>query len=420
MAHTERRVYDNGLVAISNTCKSRQKSELLIGIKSGSGEDSDGKEGTAHLLEHMLFKPEISAKMGSVYRKAEFNGIRIMGGTNPAQTIYEFKGFTRNFPLILKLARDMMEYQDYTQEQLEKERDGVVRTELAMVQRNPLSKFKSTILNPILFRGTKLGRPVLGSADSLQSISLEDLSSFRRRFYVPNNMVIVGVGGFESEKFFKEIDRVYGKLKPCALYEQKISLDMPVGEHFFEMPELKDSRDKRLDLGFVYVGFKVNSCSSRDNLSLDLLRDHFTTGGSSEFFQRARLEKGIAYAKQSNYTSIDGENAVFYLGIPGVHPINIEVAKNILKEMVQNTTSNLMDILTLRGRKIQMALRHKEDSSFGNLNRNLFDYEMLKPYYEDSKYKGALKNLSRKEIMDVASRNFSQPVVVVASAPGYN
>lgn len=417
----ERRVYNNGLVAIADIHPGFEKTQVVIGIKSGSGDDSVGKEGTAHLLEHMKFKSNQDEFGDSLRIDAAVNGIKIDGKTNPLQTIYELNGFSQYMPKILKLGARMLEARDYSQKDYKNERDGVIRTELAMKERNPLVRFKRNILMPILFNGTTLGRPVLGTADSLESISLEDMFLFENKFYVPNNMVIVVSGGFEKEKFFDIIDKTFGKLKPKNVVKANQDLEFLGGNNFIEFPDLKDPNDDRLDLSFVYLGFRINPLTHKDSLALRLLRTHFTNGGSSEVFKQLREKKGIGYQRESSYLTIDDKNSIYYFGIPGVHPTKVEETINGLRKMVKISSKELIDIKTLRSRKVQLAMDYKKDFSPGRIANNLFDYEILRPYYSNFRdIVHDLKLLSRKKVQDVAQRNFSdEPAVIVASPPGY-
>ena len=157
----ERRVYDNGLVAIAEPVEGKRKAILLVGIDVGAKNESTEKKGGAHLLEHMMFNSNEYRTREEIAEVSEFNGIETNASTSITQTILNFGLPVDKLPISLELAYQAVISRNYREEEFLNEKDGPVSAELVMYERDPGSRFAERSVRPILYKGSPMARQLL-------------------------------------------------------------------------------------------------------------------------------------------------------------------------------------------------------------------------------------------------------------------
>ena len=184
-----------------------------ISYRAGTRDEPPGHGGVAHFLEHMMFKGSARFGPGEIDRRTQ-----ALGGSNNAftshdATTYYFSFAADRWTEALAIEADRMVGLSLDPKQVASER-RVIREEIAMYDSEPWDALEVAV-QARLFRGHPYGRPVLGSRGELRATGGEELASFQRRFYRPDNAVLVVAGEIAEDAALAEAERFLGGL-PAA------------------------------------------------------------------------------------------------------------------------------------------------------------------------------------------------------------
>jgi zinc protease len=201
---------DNGLKLLLIEDRSQPKVTVNCTVFVGARHDGYGESGMAHLLEHMLFKgtelhPRIADALND--RGADFNG-----STGQDQTRY-YETLTAsddNLEFAIRLEADRLINSKLLKEHLQTEAT-VVRSEFEMVESNPQS-----VLEQRLFSAAYLwhnyNKSIIGNKSDIESISIESLRGFYKKYYRPDNAMVIIAGNFDEGKTIALVQKYFGTI----------------------------------------------------------------------------------------------------------------------------------------------------------------------------------------------------------------
>ncbi len=416
----ERRRLDNGLVALVESMPSEDDVQLCVGIKGGPINEPLGKEGVAHLFEHMMFGSSKGQTARQFAETIEFSGMDMNAATNLTDVYFDVLFPGAKLKLGVEAAFRAVTNRDFPFQEMLKEKSGPVWDELITSQRTPYKRFVDDILYPTIFKGTLLGRPVSGTPSSLESITNEDLLTFKDKYFIPNNMIISAAGAVNPSDFFREIE-IFGQMSTGKPVEQPpVSLNWMPRVVFKEFPDFKDAGNPKLDAATVFVAYKVNPVTHPDDAGLSFLNTVLGSGMSSLLFQELREKRGIGYSPASSYISIR-ETGIMYLGVESLRPQRVEETVDAIFDVVNNIRLAPLEKRIFDGKKTQLLESYKRSCKDPiPLCYMLLSDEIEHPHCAVSELSDAIEALTPEALQDIAKRNFSGgPIIVIASAAGY-
>jgi zinc protease len=176
--------------------------------RAGTRDEAEGHGGTAHFLEHMMFKGSERFGPGEIDRRTQ-----VLGGSNNAftahdATVYYFQLAADRWTAALEMEADRMAGLLLDPEEVESER-RVILEEIAMYEDDPWDSLAQRV-DAALYGPHPYGRPVLGTREELLATGVEELRSFHRRFYTPANAVLVVAGDLgEPARALAAVDRAF-------------------------------------------------------------------------------------------------------------------------------------------------------------------------------------------------------------------
>lgn len=215
----------NGLSVITQEDHSVPIVTCMIFYAAGSRYDPPGSAGMAHFLEHMLFKGTSGFGKGEIDYLTAVNG-----GVNNAFTSLDYAAYYFSFAsdrwtAALEIEADRMQNNLFDASEFELERQ-VILEELKMDLDNPWGLLRRTIEIEAM-RGHPYGHPVIGFAEDIEQITIQQMEEFYRRYYRPNNAALVLVGDFDTETALLRVESLFGTVS---------SSDLPgVKDEFVEM-----------------------------------------------------------------------------------------------------------------------------------------------------------------------------------------
>ena len=206
----------NGLTVVMHQDHSTPITAVGVFYHVGSKNETPGRTGFAHLFEHMMFQG--SKNYQSDYLSAMQDlGANVNGTTNEDRTWY-YEVVPSNFlERALYLEADRMGglLDAMTQEKLDNQRDVVKNERRRGVDNVPYGTMNERILEILYPEGHPYRWDVIGSMDDLSAASMEDVKSFFRQYYVPNNTVLSLAGDFDEKQAMAWVNKYFGPIKPA-------------------------------------------------------------------------------------------------------------------------------------------------------------------------------------------------------------
>jgi zinc protease len=244
----------------------------------GSKNEDTNRTGFAHLFEHMMFQGSENVDKAAHFSYIQKAGGTLNGTTNQDRTNYFETVPSNQLELVLWLESDRMGTLNVTQENFDNQRE-VVKEEKR--QRYDNVPYGSRFYN--LFRLSYNGHPYgwipIGSMDDLNYADLDYAVNFYRKFYIPNNAVLVIAGDIDYENTKKLVQKYFGDIKkgPPKLNGYP--------DFSFGRKEITDTVYDKVKLPAVYIGYKIPGLLSKDNYALNVLSDILSDGRSSRLYQ---------------------------------------------------------------------------------------------------------------------------------------
>jgi predicted Zn-dependent peptidase len=316
-----RRELPGGLRVFSEPLEEATSVSLGIWIRAGSRDERDEVAGITHLMEHMLFKGTPSMDALGVAQAFESIGAQENAATGEEYTVLYARFLPEHLERALDIMSDMVLHP--TLADLEREREVIVE-EIRMYEDRP-DQMADEHLSALIFHGDPLGRPIIGSADTVRGVNHDTLRDFHAGTYTAPNVFVVGAGKLEE-----------GQLE--RMVEEKLS-GLPQGEPFVReaYPGSPESRffykHKETEQYHVSVGSLGIPARSEDRYAMAALNNVLGGGMSSRFFQEVREKRGLAYAVYSYHQGYSDAGAIkTYVGSTTG---NVEEALKVIAEQLR-------------------------------------------------------------------------------------
>ena len=207
---------ENGMTILLSPDAEKKVIHVDLVYLTGSLADPESAPGTAHLLEHMMFKGTTQRTGPQLLADLQEQGIQFNATTSFDRTRYSamFHADQSKLDFLLELEAERMVAPVFSESDMSAEVE-VVRQEITRAQNDPLGFFNQQLL-ATAWDGKGYGRPVLGNYDELRAITLQDLRQFHADYYHPNNAVLVLTGGFDLDQALSSVNDRFAKIKPSA------------------------------------------------------------------------------------------------------------------------------------------------------------------------------------------------------------
>lgn len=255
-------------------------------VENGSRNEKESNNGISHFIEHMLFKGTETRNSKELAEVIEDVGGQINAFTAKEATCFYVKALDTHIDLGLDLLSDMLFNSKFTEEDIEKEKKVVIE-EIKMSEDNP-EDVLSDLHTVAIFGKDSISMPILGTEDTVNSFTREDIIEYMSRYYVPENSVISICGNFHKNDIYKRVEKYFGN------WESKKGIKSQ-----YTTPKLmKDFLFKEKDIEQVQfsLGLKGLPMGHEDNYALILLTNLFGGGASSKLFQNIRENLGLCYS----------------------------------------------------------------------------------------------------------------------------
>jgi predicted Zn-dependent peptidase len=311
----------NGLQVVSDRMGHLQTVSLGVWVNVGARHERDDQQGLAHLLEHMAFKGTPTRSAREIAEKIEGVGGDINAATGLDTTAYFARVLMGDEGMALEILADILLNSTFSAEELEKERD-VILQEIAAAQDSP-DDIVYDLMQAVSYPDQALGRPILGTPQSVSRFQPADIRSYLADHYHPGAMIVSAAGAIDHEKLVRHVEALFGRLTPgqsgmevAARYQGGVS-----------------ASDKPFEQSHVLIGLPSPSFRDPDFYAAQVFSGLFGGGMSSRLFQEIREDRGLCY---SIYSSVWGlkDTGMFAVHAATSPQMVDELAKVVVAELV--------------------------------------------------------------------------------------
>jgi zinc protease len=320
----------NGMKVLLFPDQSKATITVNITYLVGSRHEGYGETGMAHLLEHMVFKGSTNHR--NIPQELTSHGARPNGTTWLDRTNYfeTFSATEENLKWALDLESDRMVNSFIADSALRTE-FSVVRNEFEMGENDPGGVLNERIMSTA-YIWHNYGQSTIGSKEDIERVPIQNLQAFYRKYYQPDNSVLLVAGKIDPEKTLALVNERFGKIpKPTRVLEEPYTVEPTQdGERLVELKRVGDVQ-------VTACGYHICNGSHEDYPSLELLADILTDEPSG------RLYKALVETKKAT----SGYGFTFQLKDPGFMYFSYDVLKD---KSLDDARKTMMDVLDNLGK----------------------------------------------------------------------
>lgn len=285
MPEYEKITFENGFRLLLSEDSRAKSCSMGVWVGSGSCYESDDTAGISHCIEHMVFKGSALYSSEDIASISDRMGGELNAYTDKECTCFYTRVLSADAPAAFELIADMVTSPRLDADDLELEK-GVVCEEIAMYESNP-ADLCADLFYLVAFPEHKLGKNVLGTRDSVNSMTPDMLRTHMDRFYSPASTVACFCGKFERDKIIALCKRYFSSPANKSAIPVLPKADFCPGVHIF---------DKKTEQNQIVIGFSAPSLGSDSRFACQLIASMLGGSASSRLFRRLREEQGLVYS----------------------------------------------------------------------------------------------------------------------------
>ncbi len=344
-----REVLDNGLRLLTEQIPHVRSVSIGVWLTRGSRHEPAPQFGIAHFVEHMLFKGTTSRSAESIAQDIDSIGGQLDAFTAKEYASYYIKVLDENLPLAVDILSDIVLNPAFAAQDIEREKK-VVLEEIKMVEDTP-DDLVHEIFTQTFWEDHPLGRPILGTPETVEALTRDSLCEYFEQAYTANNVVIAAAGNMEHGRVRELVEKAFANIRRVG----PVVVDVPPTVVPKVTIRSKDLEQSHLCLGTS--GFPQNHADRYTSYVMNTL-----VGGSmsSRLFQNVREKRGLAYAVFSGLSAYrDAGTFTVYAGC----------AKEVVGEVIDLVVEELRMVKQLPAP--QSELRRAKDHLKGSLMLSL-------------------------------------------------
>ena len=390
---------DNGLHVILHQDKSVPLAVTSVMYHVGSKDDSPDRTGFAHFFEHLLFEGTENIDRGQFMKIVESNGGSLNAYTSNDETYY-FEFFPSNkLELGLWLESERMLHPVIDEVGVQTQNEVVKEEKRSNYDNRPYGQLLPQITQSLFTKHPYRWLPI-GSMEHLDAATLDEFIAYNKKFYVPNNAVLVVAGNFEIDDVKKKINDYFG---PIPRGEDVPRINITEDPITAEIK--KKFYDPNIQLPMGLVSYRIPSFKDRDAYVLDMISSILSGGKSSRLYKKMVDDKKVSVQVQAVNLSFEDYGIYIILSLP--------VGENTLQTLYDNIDEEIeklkSDLISDREyEKLQNEFENSfisTNSSMSGIANSLASYYLLHDNVNlINERLDIYKSITKEEIRDVANK----------------
>jgi predicted Zn-dependent peptidase len=390
---------DNGLHVILHQDNTAPVVITSVMYHVGGKDRTDGRTGFAHLFEHLLFEGTKNIEKGKWFEIVSSNGGQNNANTSQDRTYYYEVFPSNNLELGLWMESERMLHPIINQDGIDTQQEVVKEEKRLRYDNSPYGQLLP-VLGENLFKMHPYKDPNIGYMKDLDAATLEDVIAYNKKYYVPNNAVLVVAGDIDVPATKKMISDYFGPIPRGADIARNYPKEEPITQ------EIKATAyDSNIQIPAIMVAYRTPGFAERDAYVLDMISSYLSDGKSSKLYkkmvddQKQALQVGAFNIGQEDY----GMYLVFALPV-GETPLDV-----LASEMEMEVAKVRTDLISEKDyQKLQNKFENRyvnSNSSISGIAGTLATSYML---YGDTdlinKEIDIFRSITREEILEVAAK----------------
>ncbi len=307
----------------------------MVWYKIGSADEAPGKSGIAHFLEHLMFKGTPSVPPGEFSKIVARNG-----GQDNAFTSYDYTGYFQNLAkdrldLVMRMESDRMANLRLTDAEVDPERKVILEERRQTLDNSPAARLREQT-RAAQFMASPYGRSIIGWEHEMRGLTTADAIAWHRKYYAPNNAVLVVGGDITMAELRPLAEKYYGAIPSRAVPERKRPQE-PV-QQAARRVTMESAQVRQPSWQRTYLAPSYNRGASEHAYALQLLAEIVGGGATSRLYKALVIERELAVGAGAYYDALAVDQTTFGLSASpriGVAVADVEAAVDkVLAEVI--------------------------------------------------------------------------------------
>jgi zinc protease len=313
----------------------------MIWYRNGSADDPVGQSGIAHFLEHLMFKGTKRHPAG------EFSQIvSALGGQENAFTSFDYTAYFQrvareHLKTMMAFEADRMTGLVLDEAVVGPERDVVLEERRMRVETDPAAQL-SEAMAAALFVRHPYGTPIIGWMHEIEGLTREHALSYYRRFYTPENAILVVAGDIAPDEVRRLADDAYGRVTPFGerpLRRRPREPEPRAARHV----EVADPKVEQPTLQRLYLVPSSRTAEGRDSAALELLAEMLGGGPTSYFYRKLVMERGVAVNAGAWYMGSSIDDTRFSVYAVPAQGVSLDALEEAVDEVLKTIPAEALD-----------------------------------------------------------------------------
>ncbi len=329
-------VHPSGLRIVTEEIPDVRSAAFGVWVNVGSRDETPKVAGASHFLEHLLFKGTKRRSALEISAAIEAVGGEMNAFTSKEYTCFYARVIDKDLPLAIDVISDLITSSIAAKEDVEAERK-VVLEEISMRDDDP-SDLVHDLFAETFYGNTPLGRPILGTNESINAMSRNSIYNYYKNCYLPKDIVIAIAGNFKTRKVVEQ--------SVSAMMKDNF-LDEIIASRSSQNRSDSKSQVRRTKIGIInrkteqahlFLGVPSVARDDKRRFAMSVLSAALGGGMSSRLFQEIREKRGLAYSVYSYAQQFAGSGLLgFYAGC---NPTKAREVVSIIREVLHDVADN--------------------------------------------------------------------------------
>ena len=390
----KRSVHSSGLRIVTEEVPSVRSAAVGIWVNVGSRDEAPATAGASHFLEHLLFKGTTSRTALEISSSIESVGGEMNAFTSKEYTCFYARVIDTDLPMAINVISDLITSSIVTALDVDAERK-VVLEEIAMRDDDP-SDLVHDLFSDTYYGDTAIGRPILGTIDSINGMSRNTVFNYYKKKYLPQDLVVAVAGNIKHKRVVAMVEE--------ALSRENF-LDVMAAPVIRPNTPVKNSKQQSVGLMYkkseqahMFYGMEGVARADERRFAMGVLSAALGGGMSSRLFQEIREKRGLAYSVYAYAQQFAGSGVLgFYAGCNPTKAVEVvEIIRSVLADVADNGMTH-EEIERAKGAVRGSLVLSQEDSGsrMSRIGKNEIVYGQVMDFDD------ILKSISRVNAEDI-------------------
>ncbi len=353
----------NGLQVVVIADRRTPVATQMIWYKVGAADEPPGKSGLAHFLEHLMFKGTAKHPPGEFSQTVLRAGGIQNGFTGVDYTSYFQRVPREQLGKMMEFEADRMTGLVLKEEDVLSERDVVLEELNMRVANDPDARLTEQMM-AVLYLNHPYGRPIIGWRHEVEKLDREDALAFYKRFYAPNNAILIIAGDVDASEIRSMVEKNFGEIPAQPSIAAKRLRPQEPTPAAPRTVTLADPRVEQPALRRYYLVPSAHTAAAGENPALDVLAQLIGGGANSYLYRALVIDKQLAISTRAGYRRTSLDPSQFMISVTpklGLEFVQIEdVIDNVIADLAQNP-AHAEDLERVKTQLIAHAIYAQDD-----------------------------------------------------------